>query len=589
MSDISSVYNDDLWAQNYAPDVPRHINLPEHPIQKFLEDAAKKYGFWRTAFNFKGKKYSWKRFNHRANQIAEALQKRGLQKGDRVALMLPNSFEYAALYYGVLKAGGTVVNLDPRYTEEQITKYVKDSGAKFIATTDLKPFFGNARNAMKALGQQVDDLIVCPMDQSLPLGLKAMFNVFKRGEVDQSAYNMGYTMFRDFRYFSGRYKPVAISPKEDVAVLQFTGGTTGEPKAAMLTHYNIASVAHQARAWMPNAIEGKGASLAIIPFFHVFSMSAILNLSVRMGWTIHAMPKPNLNEAGTLIQRHKINFLGGVPQLFQGLARDFNGRLSTLTHCISGGAPMPADVKDEFEEKTGALVWEGIGMTENPVALCQPHHEAGAAGFVGIPFPNNEVRIVNVEDLAKGNLVDMPVGEIGEIIYRGPAVMKGYWNRPDATAKTFCDGWLMTGDLGRVDPETGQVRIEGRSKDLIIISGYNVYPKKGEDALMDTGKFTEVMVFGVPDKVTGEAAIAMVRPKEGITVTAQEIHSFLRSKLSRSEWVREVIVTEDELPRTNVGKLAKNLAQAAYAAGDYASKSQRFGASGGAAAALKIP
>ncbi|MBU6234665.1 MAG: AMP-binding protein [Alphaproteobacteria bacterium] len=568
---VSSIYTPAFLSQTYTPGVNWDLDIPEHPIQQFVDDAAKRFGR-AEGFNFKGKTYSWRKLARMSDRIAEGLQERGLQKGERVALMLPNTFEYAALYYGVLKAGGIVVNVNPMYPEDQIEHFVKDSGAKFIATLDIKPFFGKARAAMKALGHQVEDLIVCPMDQALPLGLKVAFNTLKRAEVDPRAYNMGYRMFADFRSFRGRYKKVAIDPKNDVAVLQYTGGTTGLPKAAMLSHYNVASIAHQARAWMPDAKEGIGASLAVIPFFHVFSMSAILNLSVRMGWTIHAMPKPDLAEAGKLIQKHRITFLGGVPTLFQGLVRSFKGRIDSLERSISGGAPLPADVKGEFETKSGARVWEGFGMTEMPVATCQPSHVSGAAGNVGIPFPRNEVRIVSPED----GVTDMPVGEAGEIILRGPARMLGYWNNEAETAKTIRDGWLYTGDLGTADAN-GVITIVGRSKDLIIVNGYNVYPKKAEGILDETGKFAEVMVFGVKDKRSGEAPIVLVRPKDGVEVNAQEIHRLLRSKLSRSDWPREVIVTSDELPKTEgIAKLAKRLAQDKYNAGHYEGMAVRF-------------
>jgi long-chain acyl-CoA synthetase len=396
-------------------------------------------------------------------------------------------------------------------------------------------------------------LVVCSFPASLPLIKRVLFNIFKRGDLAAPAYGGRVMRFNDLTANGGKPAPVAIDMHKDVAVLQYTGGTTGEPKAAMLTHRNISSNVQQARMWFSAAKDGQESTLGVIPFFHVFAMTAVMNLSVMAGFKIIATPRFELKDTLKIINKQKPSFFPAVPAIYNAINNtDHAGNLSSLKFCVSGGAPLPLEVKQAFEKKTGGRLVEGYGLTESsPIACVNPVEGLNKPRSIGLPMPGTVVQIRDPETHQP-----LPQGERGELCIQGPQVMKGYWKNEEATKKTLTEGFLRTGDIATMDDE-GYFFIVDRLKDMIITNGYKVYPGNVEKVIYANPKVEECIVAGIPDANRGEIVKAWVKPKNGQTITADEIREFVKDKLSPMEVPRQVEIRDQPLPKTMIGKLSR--------------------------------
>jgi len=552
------------WLSHYPRDVDWHQTFKASPLYELLDSAAAKYGS-RTATNFLGKTTTYKEILQATERAAAGLQKLGIKKGSKVGLLLPNCPTFIIYYFAVLKAGGTVVNYNPLYTLDELAFQVKDSETEIMVTLDLKVLFDKVEGLMQA--GTLKRSIVASFPSLLPGAKSVLFKLFKAKEMahpHKSAVAANVVADEEVRSNDGKYQRVDIDPVNDVAVLQYTGGTTGTPKGAMLTHANVGINAQQSKAWATNLQAGGERVLAALPFFHVFAMTAVMNFALSQGAELIIMPRFVLDDAMKLIDKAKPTVMPGVPTMYIAMLnhpklRGFN--MSSLKFCLSGGAPLPVDVKQRFEKLTGCKLVEGYGLSEtSPAATCNPLEGPVKEGSIGQPLP---ATIISLRDLADPSR-EVPLGEKGEICIKGPQVMKGYWKRPDETASQFVGEYLRTGDVGIMDAE-GFTFIVDRIKDLIICSGYNVYPRRVEEAIYEHAAVEEVTVIGIKDQYRGEAPKAFVKLKAGVSATEADIRKHLETKLSKIELPAE-IEFRDALPKTMIGKLSKKELKAEEAA-----------------------
>lgn len=542
------------WLQNYPEGINWDMEIEPRPVFTMLDGTVSRFSN-RPAFDFMGKVYSWGEIETLADRMAKGLQRHGVKKGDRVGLFLPNCPYFLISYYAVLKAGGTVVNFNPLYAERELKHQIEDSGTRIMITADLAMLYGK----MKAMIDQtcLEKFIVCSFTDILPFPKNILFRVFKRKELARTVYpDPAITWFHELTAHGGKPEPVEIDPENDVAVLQYTGGTTGVPKGAMLTHYNVYANTVQSLAWFPDFREGQDRMLGVLPFFHVFAMTAVMNFSVLAGLQIVALPRFDLKQTLKTIQRTKPHFFPAVPAIYAAInnAKDLKSYdISSLRYCISGGAPLPVEVKKTFEKNTGCVVIEGYGLTESsPVACANPLKGNNIAGSIGLPLPRTIIEIINPED----KTTPMKIGERGELCIRGPQVMKGYWRKEADTADVLKNGRLHTGDIAIID-DKGYVYIVDRIKDMIITNGYNVYPRNVEEAIYQHEAIEECIVAGLPDESRGESVKAWVKLKTGKSLTESELKKFLQDKLSRMEIPREIEFRTKPLPKTMIGKLSR--------------------------------
>jgi long-chain acyl-CoA synthetase len=545
------------WLGAYPPAVDWQQSFTAVPLHTLLEEALTKHGD-RVCTHFLGKTTTFAEIGRQVRHAAAGLQKLGVGKGSKVGLFLPNSPTYIVWYYAILAAGGTVVNYNPLYTVEELTFQVKDSETEIMVTLDLAVLFGKVEALMRA--GTLQRAVVASFPALLPAAKSLLFRLLRGKELSRwSASPVAGRILGEASLLAndGNFTRHPIDPHEDVAVIQYTGGTTGTPKGAMLTHANCSINTQQGAAWSKATLEeGKERIMAILPFFHVFAMTAVMNNSIKHGSTLILMPRFVLDDALKLIHQTKPTVMPGVPTLFNAILNHpklASFDLSSLKLCLSGGAPLPLEVKERFEALTGCRIVEGYGLSEtSPSVTCTPLVGPGKPGSIGQPLPGT---IVSLRDLADPG-VEVPLGDKGEICIKGPQVMKGYWKRPKETAEQMTpDGYLRTGDVGVMDEE-GFITIVDRIKDLILSSGYNVYPRRVEEAIYEHPAVEEVTVIGVPDAQRGEAPKAFVKLKAGTTATAEDIFRHLEPKISRIE-MPAAIEFRDALPKTMVGKLSK--------------------------------
>jgi long-chain acyl-CoA synthetase len=540
------------WLEAYPAEIDWYAPLPEHPLYQLLDDAAVRFGD-RPAADFLGKKTSYRALADLVNRAAKGLAQLGVAKGVRVGLFLPNTPYYVIAYYAVLKAGGTVVNFNPLYAEAEIRHQIEDSGVTMMVTLDLAALYPSIA---KFLGRSsLERIVICRMAEILPFPKNVLFPLVKRKEMAAFPADERHILFSRLVANDGRFAPPPIEPREDVAVLQYTGGTTGTPKGAMLTHYNLVANAVQCHLWFHMVECGEERALAVIPFFHVFAMTSIMNFSVKTGTEIVMLPRFDPVQLLETIDRTRPTFFPSVPTLFTAIKnRPEVGKydLRSIRRCISGGAPLPLEVKRDFEALTGCQIVEGYGLTEtSPTATCNPLATGGKDGSIGIPVPGTTVEIVSLDD----GTTPVPLGERGELVISGPQVMKGYWRKPEETAKVLKEGRLSTGDVGYMDGD-GYIFIVDRIKDLIIAGGYNVYPRNVEEAIYQHHAVLECCVVGVPDAYRGQTVKAFVVPKPGETLTTEALCDFLGDKLSKIE-MPKLVEFRAVLPKTAVGKISK--------------------------------
>ncbi len=537
------------WEQAYPEGVHWDFDVAPRPLHTALDDAVQAHGD-RPCINFLGKRHSYAEIGMAVDKAARAFQDIGVGPGVRVGLFLPNSHYFVICYYAVLKAGGTVVNFNPLYAEREIERQVRDSGVKTIVTLNLKTLYRKVSHRLD--DGTLDRLIVCSMSAALPLPKKAVFAVLKRREIAKLPADDRHLRFDAFISNDGDPAPVATDPERDIAVLQYTGGTTGVPKGAKLTHANLFANLRQTDAWAPGMVPGKERILGVLPLFHVFGMTGVMNAGLAIGAELILLPHFRLAEVLAVIDKEKPTLFFGVPTIFSAIngAKD-RGKydLSSLKFCISGGAPLPKEVKRVFEDATGCDLVEGYGLTEaGPVVSINPIGGVNKPGSAGLPIPGTVVSVVSLDDPSRR----LAIGETGEVCVSGPQVMAGYWNNDQDTASVLADGVLRTGDVGYLDDD-GYLYLIDRIKDLIITGGYNVYPRMVEEAIYLHPAVAETAVCGVEHAHHGEMVKAFVTLKPGESLSAGELRKFLKDRLAPFEVPRRVEFIA-EIPKTIVGK-----------------------------------
>ncbi len=540
------------WDRSYPPGVDWNAALAARPLAALLDEAADRFAD-RPFLDFLGRRSTYRAVAGLVDRAARGLQEAGVGKGVRVGLFLPNTPYYVIGYFAVLKAGGTVVNFNPLYAERELVHQIADSGIEIMITLDLAILYDKMA---RLLGQaQLKRLVICPMAGILPFPKNLLFPIAKRAEVARIPADERHIPFRRLIANDGRPRPVAIDPQKDVAVLQYTGGTTGVPKGAMLTHANLYANTDQSSLWFHGARPGAERMLGVLPFFHVFAMTVVMNLSIRLGAEIILLPRFDLDQVMETIHKKRPTLFPAVPTIYTAINHHKDLArydLSSIRYCLSGGAPLPVEVKETFERNTGCVLVEGYGLSESsPVATANPIVGVNKAGSIGLPLPGTVVEIVSLEEPRRV----LPPGEKGELCIRGPQVMKGYWGRPEETALTLVGGRLHTGDVAIMD-EDGYTFIVDRIKDMILCSGFNVYPRNVEEAIYLHPAVAECVVAGIPDEYRGQTVKAYVRLDEGRSLGREELLDFLKDKLSPIE-MPKVVEFRDELPKTMIGKLSR--------------------------------
>lgn len=558
------------WLATYPQGVKWDADIQETPLYDILSEAVKKYPT-RNVLNFLGKTYTYQEVSALVDKAAKGLQAQGIKKGSRVGLFLPNCPVFMIFYYAATKIGATVVNFSPLYATREVAAQIEDSEVEIMVTLDLEALYPKIYE-MFAL-TKLRAIVVCPLKDQLPFPKNFLFPLLKSKEIATVHTNDSRVIsFATLTNNDGMVKPVKISPRDDIALIQYTGGTTGLPKGAMLTHANVTANANQAFMWFDHNPNEQERILAALPLFHVFAMTAVMNFGLKMGAEIVMMfPRFNAEDAMKMIQKHKITFFPAVPTIYNLISNHPDVKkydLSSIKACLSGGAALPVEVKREFEQLTGCKLVEAYGLSEtSPAATANPMDGRAKEASIGIPFPGTVIKIMSLEDPLK----EVPLGEKGEICVQGPQVMKGYWNRPAETGTCLIKGLFHTGDVGYMDAE-GYTFLVDRIKDLIICSGYNVYPRVIEEAIYLHPAVAETTVIGIPDNKRGETPKAFVKLREGHTLTEQELIEFLKKKISPIE-IPTMVEFRDELPKTIIGKLSKKELVAEEAAKRNAGKS----------------
>lgn len=543
------------WHQWYESTVPINLDVPEHDLPEFLRNTAERYPK-RDAIRFLGRAISFSELDADVNRMANALLEYGVEPGDRVALMMPNSPQMVICYYGVMRAGAIVVPTNPLYTARELQHQLRDSGARIVVC--LSRMFKKLQGVRNEL-PDLESVIVTNIKEYLPLVSRIYFTL-AREKKEGHAVDLpddGRTFWLpEFLKRGRRSHPGVSRHPDDVAVLQYTAGTTGTPKGVMLTHRNLVIGALHAQVWTANVERpaGHDVVLGVIPVFHPLAQTTVMNYPISAGATTVLLPRFTVAETLEAIQKERPNMFPGVPSLFRVLleSRDIDKyQLDSLQACICGAAPLPRDVQSRFEALAGVRMVEGYGLTEAPVTHCNPMLGERREGSIGVPLPNTDAMIVDLEDRS----VRLGPGETGELAVRGPQVMRGYWQREDRTAENLIDGWYYTGDTGIMD-EDGFFRLVDRKSDMIIVGGYNVFPSEIEKVIAEHPQVHEVAVARVTDPRRGEAPRAFVVPKDGADLSRRDILSHCRENLAHYKVPRSVEFRK-ELPKNLLGKVLR--------------------------------
>jgi len=589
------------WLQHYEEGVPVQLEIPNRPLTWLLDKAASHHPN-QTAFIYYGTRITYAQFYNLANRFAIGLLRLGVRKGDRVAIALPNIPQFPIAFYGALRAGAVVVPTNPLYTEREMQHQLADSGAKIIVMLDT--FYSSVR---KIRGQTaLEHVVVTNPADFLSPSLRLLYPLQQRWSKNAQLGLTNNDFAQDPTLHS--MQPMLVSRtkggielfnlpvptrSEDLAVLQYTGGTTGRSKGAMLTHRNLLTNAMQTWSWFRGMQQAAETTLCVIPFFHAYGLTAVMNVSILGAATMILVPRFKAKDTLNLIYRYHPTLFPGVPTLYIAIMRELlqdppkdrkerENQVKPSTHpevgnanramlssfalgrrsyslrsikcCMSGSAPLPAKVQEEFETLTHGKLVEGYGMSEaSPVTHCNPLNGQCRDGSIGLPLPEVEAAIMNSQT---GDL--LPVGEIGEIVVKGPNIMQGYWNRPEETEAIFTNGWMRTGDIGRMDAD-GYFYVIDRAKDMIIASGFNVYPREVEEVLFEHPAVAEAAVTGIIDSYRGEtvAAFVVLRPGiESLEQTKQELIAFCKEKLTAYK-VPKILQFRDSLPKSTVGKVLR--------------------------------
>ena len=525
--------------------------LPAGPVHALLHSTARDFPRHR-AIDFMGRSWRYAELDRAVNQAAKGLQALGVVPGTRVGLCLPNTPYSVIFFFATLRAGGIVVNFNPLYVERELAHQIADSGTEIMVTIDLAAVYPKV--ARVAENASIRHIVVCGMAEALPWATGQMFRIARRRDLAPLRRDGRSVAAADLMRNDGVFGPVGEDPGA-VAVLQYTGGTTGVPKAAELTHANLTANAEQTRLGLGERALGTDRVLGVLPLFHVFALASVMILSVRVAAEMVLLPRFDMATVLKTIARRKPTMFPAVPTIYSALL-DAAARgtvdLRCTEMCLSGGAPLPVEVRQKFMELTGCWLMEGYGLSEtSPVATMTPPGCPYKDGSVGLPVTGSTIEIRDPADPSR----ILPHGTRGEICVRGPQVMRGYWNRPEETRDVMIDGALRTGDVGYLDSD-GYLFLVDRIKDVIIAGGYNIYPRVLEEALYQHPAVKDAVVIGVPDSYRGQAPKAFVTLKDGASSTPEELCRFLTGYVSKIEMPREVEIRAD-LPKTMVGKLSK--------------------------------
>jgi long-chain acyl-CoA synthetase len=541
------------WENAYPAGVDYHAALTPRPLAQIFDDAANRFTD-RPAFDFLGRKYSYRQLQQLIDHAAAGFQRLGVGKGTHVGLIMPNCPYYPIAYFAVLKAGGTVVNFNPLYTAREIAAQVRDSRATMMVTLDLKMVCDKLAEVLAETGLKT--IIVGRMQDMLPFPKSRLYRLFKKADIAAMPAGPHYTTFQALLAPGAPLTQVVIDPLTDIALLQYTGGTTGVPKGAMLTHANVAANTVQATLWFEGVRYGQEKMLAVIPFFHVFALTAVMMMGFNIGAEIIALPRFELVPVLKTIAKKKPTIFPAVPTIYTAInhyPRQSQYDLSSIRFCISGGAPLPAEVRESFERLTGCRLVEGYGLSETaPIASCNPVSSGGKAGSIGLPMPGTLIEIVSLED----RTTPLPEGEKGEICISGPQVMAGYWHQPEETATAMQGSRFHTGDIGYMD-EDGYTFIVDRLKDIIIAGGFKIYPRHIEEALYQHPGVEECIAAGLPDTYRGQTVKVWIKRREGSNISEAILKDFLKAQLSAIEIPKLFEIRDTPLPKTLIGKLSR--------------------------------
>ena len=553
MSYEDSIYYKKPWLKSYEPGVPATMKYDEITMPEILERTAKEFPE-KPALIFQGYTMTYRQLEDMVERFATCLADFGVKPGDAVAILLPNLIPCVVAYYAVLKLGAITVMNNPLYSDRELEHQFNDSGSKVLVTLDL---LGNRMIDLRPK-TKVRQIVYTSIGDYLPFPKNLLFPLVAKKKKMAADVKAAADVYR-WKDCVAKYGPNPPRPKigfEDVAMYQYTGGTTGVSKGVMLTHANLSKQIQQAEAWFPVFKKGSEIVLGALPFFHVFGMTTAMNFAVHMAWPDILIPRPQPEPLLEAIRKFRPTFAPLVPTMYIGMLNHPDVKktdMSCLRGCFSGSAPLPVEVIHEFERVTGAVIVEGFGMTETtPVTHINPF--AGGArkvGSVGVPLIDTEARIVDLET----GLNDLPVNTPGELIVKGPQVMKGYLNKPDETAYTLRDGWCYTGDIATMD-EDGYFYIVDRKKDMIISGGFNIYPRDVDEVFYENPKVQEACSIGVPDPRRGENVKVFIVLKEGESATQEELIEYAKTKLATYKLPSEIEFRK-ELPKSTVGKILR--------------------------------
>jgi long-chain acyl-CoA synthetase len=548
-------YGDKPWLKHYQPGVPEKVNYEDLCLPDFLDRTASRFPN-KMALHFQGYQLSFSRLKDMVDRFAAVLHGFGIRKGDAVAILLPNMIQCVAAYYAIHRLGAIAVMNNPLYSDRELHHQLNDSGARVLVTIDL------LANRMIDLRPRtsIKQIVTAGLGDYLPFPTNLLFPLVAKKKGLAADVKPAEEVYR-WKQLIAKTPPQYPRTKvtfDDVAMYQYTGGTTGVSKGAILTHGNLSKQVQQVAAWYPG-IDESGATLGALPFFHVFGLTCVMNMAVYFGWGVILIPKPQPPQLIEAVKKTKPTFAALVPTMYIGMLQHPDTDLSSIDNMFSGSAPLPVEVIKEFEKRTRGIIVEGYGLTESsPVTHINPWGEGSLrkVGSIGVPVCDTECRVVDVND----GQTDVPVGEPGELLIRGPQVMQGYLNRPEATAETLMDGWLHTGDIASMD-EDGYFFIIDRKKDMVISGGYNIYPRDIEEVYFEHPKVVEATAIGVPHPTRGEAVKVFIVLREGETATQEEMIAYCQDKLAKYKWPTEIEFRR-ELPKTSVGKvLRKDLKQ----------------------------
>ncbi len=546
-------YQDKPWLANYESGVPTEIAYEQRTLPEFLERSAEKFPN-HIALIFQGYKITYRQLNEMVNAFAACLRDFNIKKGDSVAILLPNIIPCVVAYYAIMKIGAITVMNNPLYSDRELLHQFNDSEAKVLITLDL---LGNRMIDLKAK-TNIRQIIYTSIGDYLPFPKNLIFKLIgkrKRLAADVKPAKDVYRWKTMLAKYTGSDCQSSCK-SDDVAMYQYTGGTTGVSKGVILTHEILSRHVQQVGAWFPTFNEGKEIMLGALPFFHVFGLTTVMNLSIYRGWGNILIPKPQADELLEAISKYKPTLAPMVPTMYIGILdhpKLNKTDLTSIKGCFSGSAPLPVEVIKAFEEKTGAIIVEGYGLTEtSPILHINPFNGKRKPGSTGVPISDTECRIVSLED----GKSDVPIGKTGEIVVRGPQIMAEYKNMPEETSEVLTkDGWFYTGDIAYMDEE-GYFYIVDRKKDLIISGGFNVYPRDIEEVYYEHPKVQEACAIGIPHTHRGEAVKLFIVLKKGESATKEELLAYCQDKLAKYKWPLE-IEFRDDLPKTNIGKILK--------------------------------